>query len=322
MPISEETILTLIQHNLGLRLTSSKSEPITGAYGDAVPLSNLACAEDIILFITLSCYLIDNPNAEDIRKQLQDIYHRYTCYKFDHDPKRKSLRYVPELISTYAKILTIGDSENIEVTPVQLPENEEKYLLKIYTLFGGSLFPALLFNKDGQYYNELPFLRGKLIDNFNKLLDERLAINYTHYTHSNTMYYEILQCKSEHYSHCYDMDRYPLGKAGKASFEGTDVLARIEFSTIVSLEYHMKLINQWLHSILQNVTSLTTLSETSQQDKDISFTTQAEPAFLDRCTQFCSNNKSTLILTAIGLFATVNLFAMISPKEESTYQPR
>jgi hypothetical protein len=99
MPLfSAQDLVLLAKKNLGLRLTGNTNEAKSGGFGDAIPLSHLAGANDIIEFITLS-FLPELP-----REQMEAIYNRY---------KQSDVHLtdcMPRLLLHYASQHNIGDA--------------------------------------------------------------------------------------------------------------------------------------------------------------------------------------------------------------------
>ena len=75
MPLfTPQDLVSLAKNNLGLRLTGNTNEAKSGGFGDAIPLSHLGGAKDIIEFITLS-FLPEPPKdqMEAISKNHDDL---------------------------------------------------------------------------------------------------------------------------------------------------------------------------------------------------------------------------------------------------------
>ena len=73
---SPQDLVPLAENNLGLRLTGNREEARIGGFGDAIPLSHLAGANDIIEFITLS-FLPELP-----QERMKAIYKKYKQITF------------------------------------------------------------------------------------------------------------------------------------------------------------------------------------------------------------------------------------------------
>lgn len=100
MPLfTAQDLVPLAKSNLGLRLTSNTEEVNKEGHGDAVPLSHLAGAEDIIEFLTLS-FLSEPP-----KEQMEVIYKRYRQSDIRHND------CMPRLILHYAAKHGIDDAK-------------------------------------------------------------------------------------------------------------------------------------------------------------------------------------------------------------------
>ncbi len=176
---SAKDLLYLAKKNLGLRLTNKTDETKSGGFGDAIPLSHLAGAEDIIKFVTLS-FLPQLP-----REEMETIYNQYRQMNVH------SSDCMPRLILHYAAQHNIGDARE------RLSRKKNKQLTEGYIKFQVeaiaseakqlvSLSDDLLSPLDFVIDN-LPYLAEELAYNFNEKLQLRLALNWDIYAISNDM---------------------------------------------------------------------------------------------------------------------------------------
>jgi len=226
MPLfSSQDLVPLAKKNLGLRLTGNANEAKSGGSGDAIPLSHLAGAKDIIKFITLSFF------PELPREQMEAIYKRYK----QNDVQLTDC--MPRLLLHYAAQHNIDDArerlahKKDHVTAgysklqVEAIASEAKKLASFY----GSLDyvdPLDLVVKN------LPYLAKELAYNFNEKLQLRLAINYNTYATSDDMDYLFLtdnSQRSRNYEEGYDFNNYPLGKIGGRQFNSVNVVKQVMF---------------------------------------------------------------------------------------------
>ncbi len=222
---SAQDLVPLAKKNLGLRLTSNTDEAKSGGSGDAIPLSHLAGANDIIEFITLS-FLPELP-----RERMEAIYKRY---------KQSDVRLtdcMPRLLLHYAAQHNIDDArerlayKNDHITAgyiklhVGAIASEAKKLASFYSS-SRFVYPLDLVVK------KLPYLAEELTYNFNEKLQLRLARNYDVYATSNDMDYLFLtddSQESQNYKEGYDFNNYPLGKIGSRGFDSSNVVKQVMF---------------------------------------------------------------------------------------------
>jgi hypothetical protein len=248
MPLlfSVQDLVPLAKKNLGLRLTDNLSEYESGGMGDAIPLSHLAGAQDVIKFVTLA-FLPEVP-----RKEMEVIYAMY------HKPGDDSNNCMPRLMLHFGAKHGIGDAKHrlsnkkidnkIQLTQI---ESEAKKLASFYLA------------REGIYYtleevvNELPYLSRELVYNFNEKLQLRLSLNWNCYANSEDMRY-LLLVKNDgvFFQGGYDFGGYPLGKTGRFTFAKSDVVKQILFlgGDYRSLERKQVLENQifeWINAILK-----------------------------------------------------------------------
>ncbi|WP_454780758.1 hypothetical protein [Legionella sp. WA2022007384] len=219
-----QDLLPLAESNLGLRLTENTSEVKFGGNGDAIPLSHLGGAKNIIEFITLA-FLPEPPKA-----RMEAIYNRY---------KEINIRpsdCMPRLILHYAAKHNISDARErlsyktydaisafyfkFELMSI---ESEARKLLSFYTT---TSMPTLEF-----VLNECPYLAKELAHNFNEKFLLRLKINWGAYATSDDMDYLFLSNNSRirNYENGYDFNKYPLGKVGRHHFDSSDVVKQVMF---------------------------------------------------------------------------------------------
>ena len=227
MPLfSAQHLVPLAKKNLGLRLTGNTNEYISGGSGDAIPLSHLAGAKDIIEFVTLS-FLPELP-----RERMDAIYNRYKQIDV------RSTDCMPRLILHYAAQHNIGDArarllykktDHVTETYSQLQlgaiASEAKKLVSFYSS-SNLVYPLDLVVKN------LPYLAEELAYNFNEKLQLRLAKNWHAYATSNDMDYLFLTDdvhNIQNYAEGYDFNNYPLGKIGSRRFESANVVNRVMF---------------------------------------------------------------------------------------------
>lgn len=226
MPLfSAQDLVSLAKRNLGLRLTGNTNEAKSGGFGDAIPLSHLAGANDIIEFITLS-FLPELP-----RERMEAIYKRY---------KQRDVQLtdcMPRLLLHYAAQHNIDDArerlahkkDHVTAGYIKLQvgaiASEAK---KLASFYGSSefVYPLDLVVKN------LPYLAEELAYNFNEKLQLRLARNYDAYATSDDMDYLFLTDDSQgsrNYEEGYDFNNYPLGKIGSRRFDSSNVVKQVMF---------------------------------------------------------------------------------------------
>ena len=334
--LNADDLFALVEHNVGLRLTNCRIEKEQGGSGDSVPLSHLAGAKDIINFITLSCYLIEQQKLakpihsyQPILSQLEKIYNDYTDHKWDKDPTRASLTYLPKLIATYAMILKIGDAELTLCTSPRIPEKEEAVLLDMYHKIQAPLYLNHIFDKTSGYYEDTPTLRQQLTDNFNHLLHARLQLNYEKYISAKEMCYLLLTDKYDRFSYGYDLSRYPMGKTGSSEFSKKHVLHHYDFDAMEATDEHSQThITSVFCWLKQTLTSLQIAKVPSQEQEALSEPSLkvAEPPLMmnnkeqtnnNPIMAFCSHYKTPITLGVLGLFATTTLIQTYWPKDDT-----
>lgn len=223
---SAQDLVPLAKKNLGLRLTGNTNEAESGGSGDAIPLSHLAGAHDIIEFITLS-HLPELP-----RERMEAIYKRYKQIDVH------STDCMPRLILHYAAQHNIGDArerlsykKNDHVTEGYIKlqagaiASEAKKLVSFYSA-SSIVYPLNLVVKN------LPYLAEELAYNFNEKLQLRLASNWDVYATSDDMDYLFLTDDSQdarNYKEGYDFNNYPLGKIGSRRFDSANVVKQVMF---------------------------------------------------------------------------------------------
>lgn len=227
MPLfSAQHLVPLAKKNLGLRLTGNTNESKFGGFGDAIPLSHLAGANDIIEFVTLSFL------PELSRERMEAIYNRYKQIDVH------STDCMPRLILHYAAQHNIGDArerlsykKNDHVTEgyiklqVGAIASEAKKLVSFYSS-SNFVYPLDLVVKN------LPYLAEELAYNFNEKLQLRLAKNWDVYATSDDMDYLFLKDDlhgARNYEEGYDFNNYPLGKRGSRRFESSNVVKQVMF---------------------------------------------------------------------------------------------
>lgn len=227
MPLfSAQDLVLLAKKNLGLRLTSNTKESEFGGFGDAIPLSHLAGANDIIEFITLS-FLPKLP-----RERMEVIYNRYKQINVH------STDCMPRLILHYAAKHNIGDArkrlsykknDNVTEGYIKLQlraiESEAK---KLVTFFSNS---SCVYSLELVVKN-LPYLAEELAYNFNEKLKLRLKKNWNDYATSDDMDYLFLTDNlvgTRNYEEGYDFNHYPLGKVGSRRFDSSNVVSSVMF---------------------------------------------------------------------------------------------
>lgn len=222
---SSKYLVPLAKKNLGLRLTGNTNEAKSGGFGDAIPLSHLAGANDIIEFITLS-FLPELP-----RERMEAIYKRYK----QNDVQLTDC--MPRLLLHYAAQHNIDDArerlahkkDHITAGYIKLQVGAiASEVKKLASFYGSSKFvyPLDLVVKN------LPYLAEELAYNFNEKLQLRLARNYDAYATSDDMDYLFLTDDSQgsrNYEEGYDFNNYPLGKIGSRRFDSSNVVKQVMF---------------------------------------------------------------------------------------------
>ncbi|OGV26578.1 MAG: hypothetical protein A3F18_06285 [Legionellales bacterium RIFCSPHIGHO2_12_FULL_37_14] len=217
-------LLFLKKKNLGLRLTNKHDEATKGGSGDAIPLSHLAGADDIIEFLTLAF----QSNAPKRIERMQEIYMRYK----ENDIKETSC--MPRLILYYAAEHNIDDAKE-----------RLKYAKGVchgmqFSKLAKEAETLVAFNKSTQIFypivlivTNLPTLAQELTDNFNEKLNLRLSLNWNSFATSDDMDYLFLtdseQNPLDYTSNAYDLNHYPLGKGGSRQFAARNVVDQIMF---------------------------------------------------------------------------------------------
>lgn len=229
MPLlSTQHLVPLAKENLGLRLTGNTTEHEGGGFGDAIPLSHLAGANDIIAFVTLSFL----PKSSQSQEQVEAIYNRYKQENIN------ATECMPRLILHYAAQRNISDAkqrvinkknDNVTKGYIQLQlrsiESEAKKLVSYYST-SGLFYPLELVVRN------LPYLSKEIANNFNEKLLLRLEYNWSYFATSNDMDYLFLRNKStlpQIYKTGYDFQHYPLGKTGAHRFDAADVVKQLMF---------------------------------------------------------------------------------------------
>jgi hypothetical protein len=299
---TEKEIFILIKTSLGLRLSSNQHEIIHGGHGDAVPLSYLAGAQDILDFVTLACCMLNSTDLaddkiENIRKKLINIYKKYAKYPCSDNSNELNQQYLPGLITTYAKLLSITHSEEVLSSVTRLPEAEEAALLHIYNICGSSVLVLCLF--DGRNTcGDMPILKQLLIDNFNQQLFYRLIYNQCFFD-KNQMYYFLLQEHTNLFHYSYDLDRYPMGKAGQATFLPENILENISFVPDVTPDLAVRQISGILKWLKSNISKY---QENILPDENHTIQKKSINS-KNKTAGSCSNFTKTII--SIGFFASV-----------------
>ncbi|KTD60096.1 hypothetical protein Lsai_0206 [Legionella sainthelensi] len=227
MPLfTPQDLVPLAKRNLGLRLTANVTEANSGGFGDAIPLSHLGGAKDIIEFLTLA-FLPELP-----RDQMEVIYNRYK------EIDVHSSECMPRLILHYAAKNNIGDAKErlsnkkedaisilffkLELASIEV---EAKKLASFYTSTS-MIAPLELIT------NQFPYLAQELAYNFNEKFFLRLKKNWNAYATSADMDYLFLSDTDSHvqkYEQGYDFNNYPLGKVGRHRFETIQVIKQVMF---------------------------------------------------------------------------------------------
>ncbi len=227
MPLfSTQDLVPLAEKNLGLRLTGNTNEAKFGGHGDAIPLSHLAGANDIIEFITLS-FLPELP-----RERMEAIYKEYK----QNDVH--STDCMPRLLLHYATLHNIGDAierssykKNDHVTngyiklQIGIIASEAKKLVSFYSS-SKFIYPL------DRVVEDLPYLAAELAYNFNEKLQRRLTENWNVYATSDDMDYLFLtdnRQDNRDYKEGYDFNNYPLGKIGSRNFDDSNVVKQVKF---------------------------------------------------------------------------------------------
>ncbi|NDH08053.1 MAG: hypothetical protein EBY16_00245 [Gammaproteobacteria bacterium] len=228
MPLlfSAQHLVPLAKKNLGLRLTGNTNESKSGGFGDAIPLSHLAGAKDIIEFVTLS-FLPELP-----RERMEAIYNRYKQIDVH------STDCMPRLILHYAAQHNIGDARE-RLSYKKNDHVTEGYIkLQVGAIASEAKKPASFYSSSKFVYpldlvvKNLPYLAEELAYNFNEKLQLRLAKNYYVYATSDDMDYLFLtddSQKSRNYEEGYDFNNYPLGKIGSRQFDSSNVVKQMMF---------------------------------------------------------------------------------------------
>ncbi|MEI6095192.1 MAG: hypothetical protein WCR08_07015 [Gammaproteobacteria bacterium] len=279
----------ILTSNLGLRLSHRPDEITDGGFGDTIPLSHLGGAKESIQFVTLSALILRNPNLDPLIRQqhlqtLNQIFETFAGH--DHE----NFKYAPALMLAYASLLNIS---SVQLDPKlferRLPENEETILIKLHTMTQSTLFPVFVFDRESNYYADLPSLRLHLTSDFNQLLEKRLVLNSVYYS-AKTMVYLLITNVQTRFKTAYDLSHYPLGKTGSAGFTKEDILGHVTVS-----DKTLPPIWAWLKQHC-------TLTPTSR------LTTPPEVYYAQQCMQYCQDNKVYMAgLLGAGLFAGYKL---------------
>lgn len=281
-------IHTILSANIGLRLTPNIAEFTQGGRGDAVPLSHLAGAQDSILFISLSSLILRNQNLDpSIHQQhLTTLQKLFTDYA-GHDPQYYE-HTAPVLMLVYAALLGINTRPiDPKLRERRLPAKEEELLIKIYQMSGTALFPIFIFDRESQYYGDLPSLRLHLTTDFNQLLEKRLQTNLNHYT-ATTMHYLLISSQQENFfARGYDWHAYPMGKAGTSNFTDSEVVSHVAVTN-----HNIAPIWTWLKE------------QCSLGLKPV----PKAPSYFQQGAKFCQENKAVVAgLIGLGMFGAYKL---------------
>ena len=285
MPLlfSVQDLVPLAKKNLGLRLTDNLSEYESGGMGDAIPLSHLAGAQDVIKFVTLA-FLPEVP-----REEMEVIYAMY------HKPGDDSNNCMPRLMLHFGAKHGIGDAKHrlsnkktdnkIQLTQI---ESEAKQLASFYKVTGGVYFTL------EKVVNKLPYLSQELADNFNEKLQLRLKLNWQCYATASDMDYLFLSDSKvgetlQRYQIGYDLNSYPLGKTGKHQFTKSNVVNKLlvlggEYRTDDSQENLEKNIFARIKTMLKEALD----DELSRLEKSIRVELDKYPKDADYFTSACS----------------------------------
>lgn len=211
---STQYLVMLYQSNLGLRLTADHNEAKNGGNGDAIPLSHLAGALEIIQFITFS--FLQEKKLEEMEK----IYEKYI---------NDQITCIPLLVLHYAVKFQICSATELLKHPKKYKFNQkgielEARIMVDYYIKHNSFYPLELVVKN------LPNLANELCNNFNQKLQLRLQLNYSQYANSSDMDYLILtNIENNLYKDGYDFNNYPLGKCGYHHFKSSQVIKQLMF---------------------------------------------------------------------------------------------
>lgn len=223
---SAQDLMLLAKKNLGLRLTGNTREAQNGGFGDALPLSHLAGANDIIEFITLS-FLPTLP-----RERMEVIYSRYKQIDVH------STDCMPRLILFYAARHNIGDAKERLSYKKNQPGTEGYIKLQVGAIASEAKKLVSFYDSSKVVYplelvlKNLPYLAAELAYNFNEKLQLRLAKNWDVYATSDDMDYLFLTGDSQGdrtYEEGYDFNNYPLGKIGGRQFDSSNVVKQMMF---------------------------------------------------------------------------------------------
>ncbi len=293
-----EDIRHILTNNLGLRLSNRPGEITEGGFGDSIPLSHLGGAEESIQFVTLSALILRNPNLDHLIKQqhLQTLTRIFESFA-GHD--HANFKYAPALMLVYASLLEISQ---IQLDPKlferRLPENEEKLLIKIYTMTQSTLFPIFVFDRESNYYADLPSLRLHLTSDFNQLLEKRLVLNSVYYS-AETMIYLLITNEHPRFETAYDLSHYPLGKAGSTGFAKKDILSHAMVS-----DEALSLQPIWFW--LKQQCALTAPQPLPASLPE--FVAEKSPTYVQQWIRYCQENKVYMAgLLGAGLFAGYKL---------------
>ncbi len=219
-------LVPLVKKHLGLRLTANTHEAESGGRGDAIPLSHLGGANDIIEFLTLA-FLSEPP-----RTQMEAIYNRYKEIDIH------SSDCMPRLILYYAAQYNISDAKE------RLSHSYKKYDLMGMLYFRLQL---MLIESEAKklaaYYSSTSMvcplelvtskylhLAQELTHNFNEKLLLRLNKNWSIYANNDDMDYLFLTDNfTRTYEDGYDFNNYPLGKVGNHDFKASNVVTQVMF---------------------------------------------------------------------------------------------
>ncbi|ARB91206.1 hypothetical protein [Legionella longbeachae] len=227
MPLfTPQDLVPLAKRNLGLRLTGNIKEANFGGFGDAIPLSHLGGAKDIIEFLTLA-FFSDLP-----KDQMEVIYNRYKEIDIH------SIDCMPRLILYYAAQNNIGDARERLSHKKDAPISKLYFKLKLASIEHEAKKLVSYYNANSMIapleliISQFPHIAQELAHNFNEKFFLRLKKNWNAYATSDDMDYLFLSDNFPHthkYEVGYDFNNYPLGKVGRHHFEAVNVIRQIMF---------------------------------------------------------------------------------------------
>ncbi len=290
MTLNEEECLTLLTANLGLGLRPYKNE---GLLHHVMTLNDLAGAQDVIYFVTLACYLLQNQDFNQSKSQamfqeLNELYQKYSFYDMNE-------AYIPDLIQYYAEKIGIHGYFNGPNAQQVLPEAEECCLLRFYQTHEKALSSVLVFDSKSLDYPKVATLRQALLDNMNQQLRNRLAQNQKLFDEKKYMTYVLVSLDAS----------------------SDEVLSQYHFHKDAPLEEHTASVLLWLKYSLMMFKQ----AHIPEPEEILSEVAEEEPvSWMQLGVDYCTRNKNSIALTAFGFFTTLGMASiadMMSSAEQN-----